>query len=189
MGFQSGGMVPTMLEPGEITKLVNATGFRTGGAFFDPSQNVNVVKHGNHYFNTAGNNVMGFQSGGMVPTMLEPGEKVFAPGQWNQSISYMNESIPRFQSGGQVGSMRGNRSDPMMMEVVNKSIEHMSQQIIKNDNAPQSRATPAMAPPIPPNIAPGGGRPDIPVLPNDANNSFSASLVMARDLLSANLGG
>jgi hypothetical protein len=32
-----------------------ATGFRTGSAFNDPSQNVNVVKFKNHYFNTAGN--------------------------------------------------------------------------------------------------------------------------------------
>ena len=30
-----------------------ATGFRTGSAFNDPSQNVNVTKFKNHYFNTA----------------------------------------------------------------------------------------------------------------------------------------
>ena len=39
----------------EITKLMAATGFRTGSAFNDPSQNVNVTKFKNHYFNTAGN--------------------------------------------------------------------------------------------------------------------------------------
>ena len=32
-----------------------STGFRTGSAFNDPSQNINVTKFGNHYFNTAGN--------------------------------------------------------------------------------------------------------------------------------------
>ena len=36
----------------EITKLM-AAGFRTGSAFNDPSQNVNVTKFKNHYFNTA----------------------------------------------------------------------------------------------------------------------------------------
>ena len=41
-----------------ITKMLAATGFRTGGAFNDPSQNVNVTQHGNHYFNTAGNEGM-----------------------------------------------------------------------------------------------------------------------------------
>jgi spore germination cell wall hydrolase CwlJ-like protein len=44
--------------------LIGATGFRAGSAFEDPSQNVNVTKHGNHYFNTAGNNKM--QTGGIV---------------------------------------------------------------------------------------------------------------------------
>ena len=39
----------------DITKLVSATGFRTGDAFNDESQNVNVVKFKNHVFNTAGN--------------------------------------------------------------------------------------------------------------------------------------
>ena len=33
----------------------SSTGFRTGSAFNDPSQNINVTKVGNHYFNTAGN--------------------------------------------------------------------------------------------------------------------------------------
>lgn len=39
----------------EINKLMASTGFRTGSAFNDPSQNVNVTKYKNHYFNTAGN--------------------------------------------------------------------------------------------------------------------------------------
>ena len=42
-------------DQGDIAKLISATGFRTGAAFNDPSQNVNVVKFKNHYFNTAGN--------------------------------------------------------------------------------------------------------------------------------------
>jgi spore germination cell wall hydrolase CwlJ-like protein len=43
------------LSADQITKLMASTGFRTGSAFNDPSQNVNVVKFKNHYFNTAGN--------------------------------------------------------------------------------------------------------------------------------------
>ena len=39
----------------EVNKLMAATGFRTGSAFNDPSQNVNVTQFKNHYFNTAGN--------------------------------------------------------------------------------------------------------------------------------------
>ena len=43
------------VSDGDITKLMASTGFRTGAAFNDPSQNVNVAKFKNHYFNTAGN--------------------------------------------------------------------------------------------------------------------------------------
>jgi len=39
----------------KVTKMLAATGFRTGSAFNDPSQNVNVTQHKNHFFNTAGN--------------------------------------------------------------------------------------------------------------------------------------
>jgi hypothetical protein len=38
-----------------INYLMGSTGFRTGAAFKDESQNVNVVKYKNHFFNTAGN--------------------------------------------------------------------------------------------------------------------------------------
>ena len=43
------------IDSENIKKLLAATGFRTGSAFEDPSQNVNVVKYKDHYFNTAGN--------------------------------------------------------------------------------------------------------------------------------------
>ena len=43
------------LSDSDIGKIISATGFRTGSAFNDPSQNVNVTKFKNHYFNTAGN--------------------------------------------------------------------------------------------------------------------------------------
>ena len=87
------------MDAKKINKLMGATGFRTGDAFNDPSQNVNVTQHGNHHFNTAGN-PQKFQKGGMVNTLLEPGEMVFpttTPG-----LQSLNSSIPRFQSGGSV---------------------------------------------------------------------------------------
>lgn len=43
------------MNESQVKKLMAATGFRAGYAFNDPSQNVNVTKLGDHYFNTAGN--------------------------------------------------------------------------------------------------------------------------------------
>lgn len=43
------------LQAAQVNYLMGSTGFRTGSAFKDPSQNVNVVKYKNHFFNTAGN--------------------------------------------------------------------------------------------------------------------------------------
>lgn len=42
------------------------------------------------------------QGGGMVPTLLEPGEQVYMPGQWGAQHMLMNSAFPRFQEGGQV---------------------------------------------------------------------------------------
>ena len=47
-------------------------------------------------------NAARFQSGGMVPTMLEPGEKVYGPGQWGPAHALLNSGVPRFQNGGVV---------------------------------------------------------------------------------------
>lgn len=54
---------------------------------------------------------MHFQTGGMVPTLLEPGEKVFMPGDWDSSIEQLNSMIPRFQTGGYVGAPRSSMVD------------------------------------------------------------------------------
>ena len=43
------------VSPADASSMIASTGFRTGSAFNDPSQNVNVTKYKNHYFNTAGN--------------------------------------------------------------------------------------------------------------------------------------
>jgi hypothetical protein len=46
-------------------------------------------------------NAAGYQNGG-IPTLLEPGESVYGPGQWGPREMMMNSAIPRFQSGGAV---------------------------------------------------------------------------------------
>ena len=54
------------------------------------------------------------QSGGLVPTLLEPGEKVFGPGQWGPMEQMMNQTFGRFQNGGEAsvtGTERGGSDD------------------------------------------------------------------------------
>ncbi len=78
-GSGSGDKVPMMLPQGSFVMNRNAAsmGYQTGG-------------------------IPKFQSGGMIPTLLEPGEHVYGPGQWDSSHMMMNNSIPRFQTGGVV---------------------------------------------------------------------------------------
>ena len=45
---------------------------------------------------------MMLQQGGMVPTLLEPGEKVFSPGSWGPMEQMMNSTFGRFQTGGAI---------------------------------------------------------------------------------------
>ena len=42
------------------------------------------------------------QEGGLIPTLLEPGEQVYMPGQWGGAEVLMNSMFPRFQTGGEV---------------------------------------------------------------------------------------
>ena len=57
---------------------------------------------GSFVLNRNASNFLFRQAGGMVDTMLEPGERVFMPGQWDQSIKNLNDDVPRFQSGGKI---------------------------------------------------------------------------------------
>ena len=45
------------------------------------------------------------QEGGMIPTLLEPGEQVYMPGQWGGMQMMMNSMFPRFQTGGEVAQV------------------------------------------------------------------------------------
>ena len=59
-----------------VTKMLASTGFRTGGAFNDPSQNVNVTQHKNHYFNTAGNEGLMIVGGSIADAQAEVAEDI-----------------------------------------------------------------------------------------------------------------
>ena len=84
----------------EVNKIMAATGFRTGSAFNDPSQNVNVTKLGDHYFNTAGNARMivpgaQIKPGQQAPqTSIKPGQQapqtLTKPGQQAPQVSLVN---------------------------------------------------------------------------------------------------
>ena len=77
------------IDDGSIKKLLAATGFRAGYAFSDPSQNVNVVKYKDHYFNTAGNTalivVSSQVSEKISPVSLKGGDGRFIQGNSGRS--------------------------------------------------------------------------------------------------------
>lgn len=61
------------------------------------------------------------QIGGLIPTLLEPGEKVFMPGQWNDSIAALNDAIPRFQTGGIIETSHPNTGSGWGIDGLNDS--------------------------------------------------------------------
>ena len=167
------------LEPKVIKNLVNSTGFRTGSAFNDPSQSVNVTKYDNHFFNTAGNSVMGLQKGGMIssmtPVLVEPGEKIFSPGTWGNDVSSLNKAVPRFQNGGTVG-MKGPET---RNDWIDSSMNQSSQPSIIIVNTPSSGGS---APIV--SADPGITTPVIPPM-SSGPTSPVASLLMTQTYLMA----
>lgn len=82
----------------------NRQGYQTGGPITVPGSGSGdkvpmTLPPGSFVMNR--NAAQRFQEGG-IPTLLEPKEKVFLPGQWDSSHFALNESIPRFQTGGTV---------------------------------------------------------------------------------------
>ena len=64
------------LSDSDVGKIISATGFRTGSAFNDPSQNVNVVQYKNHFFNTAGNPGVVVAKANIARANVEPAANV-----------------------------------------------------------------------------------------------------------------
>ena len=56
------------------------------------------------------NAALHYANGGLIPTLLEPGEKVFGPGSWGATEMMMNNTIRRFAEGGLVEHLHGDPS-------------------------------------------------------------------------------
>ena len=69
------------------------------------------------------NAAMMLAQGGLVPTLLEPGEKVFAPGQWGPMEQMMNQTFSRFTNGGAVDLTGVNYNVPLGVEPFNPLIQ------------------------------------------------------------------
>ena len=97
------------IKTGQLTEAVEAlqlsgdvfTKKQTGGAIVPGSGSGDKVPmllpSGSFVLNR---NAAGFQTGGIIPTMLEPGERVYGPGEWGPMHQMMNSMMPRFQTGG-----------------------------------------------------------------------------------------
>lgn len=129
VGFFSGGS-DLLKRGGEWLKNIGkqeggvVTGYQTGGFVGTvPNQGGDgdrfgtMVKPGSVVVNQ---NAAGYQSGGLVPVMLEQGEIVVPPGKDAGPALMMNSMFPRFQKGGEVtqdkaGGARGAKP-PKMIE-------------------------------------------------------------------------
>jgi hypothetical protein len=83
-----------------------ALGFQKGGPLTVPGSGsgdkvFTFLQPGSFVMNRNASKVGGFQMGG-VPVMLEPGEHVYGPGQWDAGHLMLNSMLPRFQDGGKV---------------------------------------------------------------------------------------
>ncbi|HST69062.1 MAG TPA: hypothetical protein VLI94_05330 [Solirubrobacterales bacterium] len=69
-----------------------------------------TLDSGSFVLNKKATKAFGFQVGGRVPVMLEPGERVFAPGEVRRhgigTLHALNDSVPRFAKGGRVPDQR-----------------------------------------------------------------------------------
>ena len=92
----------------------------------------------------------GYQSGGMVPVMLEQGEKVFGPRDPNAGAALMmNSLIPRFQEGGEVKMIEHKKSRDYQAEAKAKKLKESTV------TAPAADTTSAAV--TPPAKEPAGG--------------------------------
>ena len=135
------------------------------------------------------NVAQGLQTGGIagVPTMLEPGETVFSPGSFGQDIMALNQHVPRFANGGTVKNISSNVNNYIkdIEDIMDRSrkTEKVQQQVMMSSPRQQSMSMPPAPSPETPKDAP------VPILPDNPGNAFQHSLVMTRNLLSANIGG
>ena len=112
-----GGMRDALKAEGmsedQIKKIMASTGFRTGEAFDDASQNVNTTQLGNHIFNTAGNagmlslgaNIEKPKMSGLTPTdadkawydmMTKSGKSQTEPPSASPRRNLLQQMLPQF---------------------------------------------------------------------------------------------
>jgi len=130
----------------EVNKLAASTGFRAGYAFDDPSQNVNVVKLGDHYFNTAGN-----------ARMIVPGAQI-KPGQQAPQTPTKPAPIKPGQQAPQTPTKPGQQAPQVSLVNVGSGTPQAS----------PSRPSSTTTPPSPT----GGNGPTAPFLPSYNPDNF-----------------
>ena len=100
--------------------------------------------------------------------MLEPGELVFPPGQWDKGIEGLNQAIPRFQTGGAVGIKGRSNPNKMLQEFTLKKEEEKKQDMMRSTqtiiNAPSQQA---------PQQSSAGDVPQVPFMPGPSVNFLS----------------
>ena len=112
--IQRGILNPRDITTGDVAQklqeafnaLKGALGFQRGGPLTVPGSGsgdkmFTFLQPGSFVMNRNASKVGGYQMGG-VPVMLEPGEHVYGPGQWDAGHMMLNSMIPRFQEGGNV---------------------------------------------------------------------------------------
>lgn len=132
IGKQEGGVVTGYQNGGFVGTVPNQGG--------DGDRFGTMVKPGSVVVNQ---NAAGYQSGGLVPVMLEQGEIVVPPGKDAGPALMMNSMFPRFQKGGEVtqdkaGGARGTQP-PKMIEH-KKSRDYQAEKEAKEEKKSTGKA-------------------------------------------------
>jgi hypothetical protein len=134
-------LASSSMSESDINKLLGATGFRTGSAFNDPSQNVNVVKFKNHYFNTAGNSGLKATNAKISDDVSKPGTSPPPPlpaqiSSEQRPSSSSAAAVPTLNSGSSGSGSGGSGSGSSKPQVGDQAIIPVS---LPSPQAPSGR--------------------------------------------------
>jgi len=140
-------LASSSMSESDINKLLGATGFRTGAAFNDPSQNVNVVKFKNHYFNTAGNSGLKATNAKISDDVSKPGTSPPPPlpaqiSSEQRPSSSSAAAVPTLNSGSSGGGSGGSGSGSSKPQVGDQAIIPVN---LPSPQAPSGRGKPVSA--------------------------------------------
>ncbi len=117
------GLGKSDLGTARLPLAFKGSGFQQGGHINVPGQGsgdkVPMMLPGGSFVMNRNAAAM-LQAGGMVPTLLEPGEKVFGPGQWGPMEQMMNTTFGRFQRGGVPDAYEGQISRSSIGDMIFK---------------------------------------------------------------------